>query len=93
MSRSGVRFPAAPPPAFQQTEVHDGSPQKRPSSGVFGRYTAGNRGRETVEFEISVPYPPTVSAGEFSDPSFCRCRDRVRAGLSPESEQSTLILP
>ncbi len=60
---------------------NDGTPQKRPSSGVFGRDTAGNHGRETDEFEISVPYPPTVSAGGFSDPSFCTFGENIAAVL------------
>ncbi len=51
------------------------------------------RGRETRQYPNFPRNPPTVSEGGYSDPSFCRCRDRVRAGLSPEFEQPTLIFP
>ncbi len=36
--------------------------------GRFGQDTAGNRGWETDEFEISGPYPPTVSVGRIQGP-------------------------
>ena len=91
MSRSGVRFPSAPPPAFRQTGVHGSASQEWRVSGGQGRRVLHIRGRETRLSANFSRNPPTVSTGGFSDPSFCRCRERARAGLSPESQQPALI--
>ena len=70
MSRSGVRFPSAPPPAFERTGSHGYSWRNRRVFKGLSPDRAGNCGPETGEFPILAAIPPAVSGGGFFDHSF-----------------------
>ncbi len=70
MSRSGVRFPAAPPPAFERTGSHGFLWRNRRVFKGLGPYRTGNREPETRDFPILAANSPAVSGGRFFDHSF-----------------------
>ncbi len=69
MSRSGVRLPVAPPPAFERTGSHGFSWRNRRFFNGLGPDRAGNCGPETREFPILAANSPAVSGGGFFDHS------------------------